>query len=170
MVWRGNPGRTCYIKMYDPPHPQPTPPPILMCYFITTQLQIIHSVSKCALLNWHIYKSAAAAGAATGQEELSAKKKKSLLYMSDCSVLNKLMHTHLGGRLSGEVIMAAGTNGVHLIALMLTPTWKEKIIESVYKWTWAEPDPRLISMPDLPWNKVTPPASCCIISAITGDK
>lgn len=45
--------------------------------------------------------------------------------MSDCSGLNKLMHAHLGGRLSGGVITAAGTSGVHLIALMLTPTYKK---------------------------------------------
>lgn len=46
-------GEHVTLKCMTPPtpYPLPTSPPILMCYFITPQLQIIHSVSKCVLLN-----------------------------------------------------------------------------------------------------------------------
>lgn len=44
-------GEHVTLKCMTPPEPPPTPPPILMCYCITPQLQIIHSVRKCALLN-----------------------------------------------------------------------------------------------------------------------
>lgn len=41
-------GEHVTLKCMTPP---PTQPPLLMCYFITPQLQIIHSVRKCAPLN-----------------------------------------------------------------------------------------------------------------------
>lgn len=87
MVWWNYPARTCNIKIYDPPY-------VLLH---RSQLQIIHTVMKCAALNWQIHKSAA-----TGQEARRANSLASHVSASGCKALKWLTHTHLGRRRLSE--------------------------------------------------------------------